>query len=110
MPPNAAESLASVLALTIIDGDTLQDGKIVEDTQLLLVVRNPEANLTHPNIISVPTQRIPNELLLGYLRSSSVEHQDDSSATTIFDGEIFNSNVANGHNPLVYAVESLLSR
>lgn len=104
------KSLETVLALTIIDGNTLNDGVIVDSTQMLLAVRNPETNITHPNVISVPTQRIPEEMLKNLEKSSSVEYEDKLSATTILKSEIFDSSLANGDNPLIFAVESILCR
>lgn len=51
---------APVVALTILDGDTLErDGLPTSDSLVLVVVRAPETNATHPNVLCVPTQRIP---------------------------------------------------
>jgi hypothetical protein len=51
---------APVLALTLVDGGSLSPaGKVTIDSRVLLAVRDPETNETHPGVVSVPTQRIP---------------------------------------------------
>jgi hypothetical protein len=100
----------AVLALTIIDGSTIHLGRIDEETKVLLAVRNPNTNSTHPNVISVPTQRIPQSMLENLISSTPVHHQDQQSGTMILGGDIFDANTTNGSNALIFGVESLLSR
>lgn len=109
MPFNDSNGFVPVLALTVLDRSTLDHETIVDQTRMLVVVRDPETNSTHPDVVSVPTQRIPIDLWADF-RSLPVEYEDDSSATTIFAENWFDNTDSNGHNPLIFAVESLLSR
>lgn len=102
------ENPSHVLSLTIIDGSTLDRGSICEDTKILLVVRNKETNRTHPNVISVPTQRIPRRLFINILQSGIPIKQVES--TTYYKSDEVRNASTNGHHPIIYAVESALSR
>jgi hypothetical protein len=51
-----------VLSLTVLDAATLDDGVLLPDSSVLIVARRPGTNPTHPNVISVPTQRVPESL------------------------------------------------
>lgn len=91
------EEIPSVLAITVTDSNTTSKShRILPSTQMLIGVRSEETNLTHPNIVSVPTQRLPSSLAEDIL---SIE-------TESYYG---NENVS-GHNSMIYAVESLLLR
>ena len=104
------KTISPVLALTIIDGQSLENGKLSKDTRLLLAVRNPDTNSTHPNVISVPTQRIPHLTSNELIKSTKKEYHDKSSSTTIFASQINRDDSIPGHDSLIFAVESLLSR
>ncbi|HLO18236.1 MAG TPA: hypothetical protein VK206_25615 [Anaerolineales bacterium] len=101
------ESLAPVISLTIIDQATLDAGLISDSTRILVVVRDPKTNTAHPNVVSVPTQRIPASLHLEICGAtpgfgeSLKEHSHSISMVS--------NRLVNGHNPIIYAVESLLS-
>jgi hypothetical protein len=85
----------SVIALTLTDASTCQNDVIGPETKLWVGARRETTNPTHPNIVSVPTQRIPPSLADEIL---SYADRGYSSSAAI-----------NGHNALIYAVESLLS-
>lgn len=97
-----------VIALTLFDNNTLVNGGIVADTRVRIGVRRAGSNLTHPDIVSVPTQRIPLSLAQEILgaRTTAAEPEGLVKLTTRWSS----NRSANGHNPVVYAVESLLSR
>lgn len=97
-----------VVSLTIVDSSTLDQNRINERTRMLLVVRSDETNRTHPNVISVPTQRIPKPLLDAILQSSFSSRQ--VHLTTFFSSDEISNSSTSGHNPLIYTVESILSR
>lgn len=105
---NDKNSAPYVLTLTIIDGKTMPDGCLSKETNVRFCVRNRDANQTHPDVVSVPTQRIPLSLADDIIAGvKQVGKQDD---TTLMMQESI-SNVDNsGHHPLIFAVESLLCR
>ncbi len=115
-----AEKATSVVALTILDGTTLSSDLSVHDgTKILIGVRSEEANLTHPLVVSTPTQRIPPSILTEICnRGSKVEidrnlnlnFPEQLLQAYLFDHPMIDSRHANCHDPLIYSVESLLSR
>lgn len=75
----------SVIALTV-----------VRDQQLLLSQRSPTANRTHPNIVSVPTMRIPWPLAQGLVG--------------FYGAPVVSSEFSNGHDPRIFVAEAVMSR
>ena len=59
-----------VVALTLIDAETLVKETIVANTKVLIGARRPETNKTHQFIVSVPTQRIPSNLANNFLQKN----------------------------------------
>ena len=60
----AGSGHASVLALTIVDARTTSDFEGIDRSSLILVgVRDPATNDSHPNVLSVPTKRVPDAVL-----------------------------------------------
>jgi len=108
MSEKRTPSIPYVLTLTIVDASTLVNGQITNDSLVLCCVRNHQVNQTHPDVVSVPTQRIPEILAKDILSTSTkIGCQDD----TILWKQRFTSNKnTNGHNSIIYCVESLLSR
>ena len=97
-----------VLSLTVIDAATLDDGILRGESDVLIVARRPDANPTHPNVVSVPTQRLPPSVHRDIVASATlVETLQERS---FFVGGEVDSEVDNGHHPLIFAVESLLGR
>lgn len=96
-----------VLALSIFDYASLDGGAITEHTKLLVVVRRPETNPTHPNVVSVPTQRIP----AGWLdsRFQAVSYIENG-LIAFCDGPEVDSLQSNGHDPIIYATRAILSQ
>jgi hypothetical protein len=97
-----------VISLSIFADRPVEGGVITPDSQLLVVVRNKETNITHPNVISVPTQRIPLNLFKAIIDTAAKEKEEDS--LTYYQYSFSDSSLANGHDPIIYAVESILSR
>jgi hypothetical protein len=99
---------SSVLSLSILDRSTFENGSMCGSTRIQVLVRNPGTNATHPNVISMPTQRIPRVLLHDILSSAEVEARHGT--TTYYRGGAVDNSSGSGHHPVIYAVESLLSR
>ena len=96
-----------VLALTIVNSDLpLSEGISVED-EMLVCVRNEEINRTHPNVISVPTQRIPAVLAEKIIAAGASD--GNCGSTTLYRGHSASNQTANGHSEIIYAVESLMA-
>jgi hypothetical protein len=95
-----------VIALTLIDASSLTAGRVDPQTRVRIGVRRAETNPTHPHIVSVPTQRIPRALAEALLHhAESIEGLDQ--AVLIHAPRVSNRD-RNGHDPVIYAVESLL--
>jgi hypothetical protein len=101
---------APVLSLTVLDSASLSGGVLSGDSRVLAVVRSEIANPTHPNVVSVPTQRVPRTLLDAILASAVGVAGSPSPHVAHFHGGTIAGDSATGHNPLVYAVEALLAR
>jgi hypothetical protein len=97
-----------VISLSIFGDRPAEGGVITLDSQLLVVIRDKETNITHPNVISVPTQRIPLNLFEAIVDTATKEKEEDS--LTYYHYSFSDSSLANGHDPIIYAVESILSR
>ncbi len=90
-----------VIALTILDlsaGGPF--GPRAAEARILTVVRNPETNRTHPNTLSVPTQRIPESLLRDLTSRPPLDAVESAFVS--------NRNIS-GHDAVIYATESLLA-
>ncbi len=99
-----------VLSLTVLDSKTLSEGVIQLDSKVLIVARSEAGNRTHPNVVSVPTQRIPQAMSDAIVATADRVGADPTSAITYFRDTGSDSTVHNDHHPLVSAVESLMSR
>jgi len=98
-----------ILSLTILDGSSLlEDGAIDASCRVLVVARRAETNSTHPNVVSVPTQRLPTALYSAIVESA--DPTGDVAESSYFRGGMIENMEINGHHPVVYAVESLLAR
>jgi len=98
-----ARGFSPVLSLTVLDASTMPGGRVCHESRMLVVVRRPECNPTHPNVVSVPTQRVPAALfgdLVAYGAASPATGGDGGS----------DSNLHSGHDSLIYATEALLAR
>lgn len=96
-----------VLALTIVNSEQPLSGEVAANDRVLVCVRNEEINKTHPNVISVPTQRIPTSLAKHIIAAGAAT--GSSGSTTIYSGQTASSQSSNGHSEIIYAVESLLA-
>jgi hypothetical protein len=106
----AAVQRSPIVSLTVVDGRTVVDGAIVPASRVLVVARSPEANPTHPDVVSVPTLRIPPALYDDIVASATPVGTDETGHATYFgDGEA-DSASHNGHAAVVHATEALLAR
>lgn len=99
-----------ILSLTVVDSRSLRRGAIRPDSRVLVVARREETNPTHPNVVSVPTQRIPEDLYDAILHTVEDLGEGPSSGVSYFRGGAVDSVAINGHHPVIYAVEALLAR
>lgn len=98
-----ARNVPYVLALTLLEGD----GPITRDTRIRICVRSASVNRTHPDTVSVPTQRIPAVLAEDMLGAESTKYRLGN--TQLFSRDSVSSESQDGHDPVIYAVEALLS-
>ena len=63
-----------VLSLVVLDG-TAEAGSVTEDSQVLVTVRDPFNNRTHPGVVSVPTIRLPAALAVELRQGQRVNNQ-----------------------------------
>jgi hypothetical protein len=100
---------APVLSLTILDQATTKQGLVCATTRVLVVVRDPKTNSAHPNVVSMPTQRIPPSLFRNILDTSGpIEMVDPAGQWHVV--RRVNNEATGGHHPAMYAVEALLAR
>lgn len=97
-----------VLALTIVDQSTLNHGLINGKTKLLVVVRDPDTNITHPNVVSVPTHRITIGTFLDILSTVKMETHSTNSASYCA-GDLVSNVMEKRHHPVVSGVQDLLT-
>jgi hypothetical protein len=104
---HSLESPATVVALSMFDLSGGVQAPIDRGTNMQIVVRDPKTNVKHPNVISVPTQRVPEALIRAMIDMVEVEAED--LRTTYYRWSEADSSVR-GHHPVTFAVESVLSR
>ena len=102
----STRQVGDVIALTLIDAKTLKDGRVDAHTRVRIGVRRAETNITHPYIVSVPTQRIPAALAEALL-SYSDPIGGKVGKSVFIRAPVVSNRDQNGHDPIVYAVESL---
>ena len=99
-----------VISLIIVESSAFSSGRFIETGRVLVCVRDPVANGDHhPNVLSVPTQRIP-KVLLEVVKNGCLQfpvHNRESSIALKSDWA--DNSTHNGHNPVIYSVEALLS-
>jgi len=88
----------------------MRDDVLSSSTRVLVVARAAGANRTHPNVVSVPTQRIPPALLEEIVAADDAVGEDSFRKARFFRGVSVDSGDHNGHHPLLYATEALLAR
>lgn len=94
-----------VLSLVVLDG-TKEDGSVTNDSQVLVSVRDPVNNRTHPGVVSVPTIRLPAVLAVGLRQGYRVGNR--FGATELFDSVAVNSWESDGHASIIFAVKAIL--
>lgn len=98
--------IGNVVALTLVDASTLCKGRIGPDTLVRIGVRRNDTNTTHPDIVSVPTQRMPAALAKALLNGEPdewIEEELHQLPIAWVDNESLS-----GHDPVIYSVESLM--
>lgn len=77
--------------------------------EILVVARRPATNRTHPNVVSVPTQRIPAILAQEITKESHLV--GNVGATQVYDGTpIRRVSGGRNHQATLYAVEALMAK
>jgi hypothetical protein len=99
-------STPNVLALTVLDISA--GGRIARDTKVRICVRNRDVHRTHPDIVSVPTQRVPTTVAEDLILAARPSQKFGD--TLLFAERPISSEVESGQNSIIYAVESLFSR
>jgi len=105
---NRQAQRAPILSLTVLDASSLDDRKVSMSSRVLVVARRAETNSTHPNVVSVPTQRLPSALYSAIL--DSADPLGGEAERSYFRGGVVENGKINGHHPVVFAVEALLAR
>jgi hypothetical protein len=81
---------------------------ITSADDVLFAVRDPDANRTFPNTISVPTQRIPSALAEAL--TAQAEPEETADGEVLFRPSWSSNRIESGHSPLIFAVESIFTR
>lgn len=76
------------------------------------VMRRPETNVTHPNILSAPTDRIPSKLLDTLVNRRTIRplREPVRKGYTFFKPCPVASVDESGHHPVIYAVDNILAK
>jgi len=101
----------AVIALTLVDAE--------DPARILVGVRDSKNNAVHPMVVSTPTQRVP-AVVLEQICSGAAKLNIDTPLDLNFPEQVMSAHLleapkvhsrsANGHDPLIYAVESILSK
>lgn len=91
------------------DGRCSMHGEI---DRFISVMRRPETNVTHPNILSAPTDRVPHAIFHAMTDGPTVEpvQKPRHGGYTFYKPQPVASENESGHHPLVYAVDSILAK
>jgi hypothetical protein len=102
---DAPDNLA--VALVLLDG-AVSYPRINGSTRILVVVRDPLTNDTHPNVVSMPTARVP-RIFLSALWPESVDGST-FGWTTLTPWKPKESTVHGGHEASIHVVRAILSQ
>lgn len=103
------QTYAPVLALTVLDASTFDTfGAVTVETKVLLGVRDPNTNASHPSVVSVPTRRIPQSNFDSITKSAIHTFLGDGT-TAIFTESPINNGARGGHTDILFLVDSLLA-
>jgi len=116
---NSQQNPSAIVSLTIFDTGSLDPHeKRNLNSRVLVGVRRPETNKSAPNVVSVPTQRVPFSTLNQICqRTNKVDIQpslrvtfpQELSEVYFVDGPEVDSTMTSGHDPVVYIVEAILA-
>jgi len=95
-----------VLALTIFNSSKPVLERILPESQILIVVRDPATNLRHPNVVSMPTQKVPISLIHDIQTQGRMKYA--SGDVSYYDGTVFSNRSGDCNNPILYGTQSLL--
>ena len=101
-------ALSAVVALSIVRGDVFEAANRTKDAEILLAVRHPDSNPTHPNVVSVPTGRIP-PVLMQSLVDSLEPTATWPNGVSFREFPEVRSDRDNGHHPIVFVAEAILA-
>ncbi len=99
---------APVISLIVVEFDAIRGHCFIESGRMLVSVREPNTNLHHPNVLSVPTQRIPLELFDAITNRCQISVYEDNNMA--LEADWIDSECTDGYDPVIYAVESLLAQ
>lgn len=106
--PEPAANLSPVVALSIVRGDVFAAANRTKAAEILLAVRHPDSNPTHPNVVSVPTGRIP-QVLMRSLLDTLESTETWPNGVSFFEFPEARSDRDNGHHPIVFIAEAILA-
>ena len=78
------------------------------ENRIQLVVRDPLTNSTHPNVVSMPTARLPRKFLDTILGTANII--GEYGETKLCIGEQVSSDASDAHHPLLFVIKSILAR
>ncbi len=108
MDPDKKSLPPFVLALTIVrPAKASANGNNLED-EILFCVRDQQVNLTHPDVVSIPTQRIPTSFG-EELMARGTDNGTQGETQLLASMSASNKDV-NGHDSMIFAVESIMAR
>lgn len=110
---------APVLSVSLLDRATLgQNGEITPRSRIMIGVRRAETNPTHPEVVSIPTMRVPEGLLDGFYGPAG-DTGRETIILPVLTSEIEEVRLGKdhrvtpettSHDPIKYVVEAILSR
>jgi hypothetical protein len=102
-----------VISLIIVENSAFSNGRLSKDGRVLVCVRDPIANGDHhPNVLSVPTRRIPKALFQAIrddCREVPIADRESSLALESDWVDSDDDRKFRTHNPVIFFVKALLS-
>lgn len=103
----SAPTTGGTVALVVLD-EGARYPRLSPTSRVLLAVRDAATNPTHPNVVSVPTARVPAELLAALWRPSSCVSFGSTELAPWAPRD--SRRLHSGHDPVLHVVSSILSR
>jgi hypothetical protein len=105
--PSGHNGRAGFAVSLIVHDGAVPYPTIGADSRLVVVVRDPATNSSHPNVVSVPTGRVPREYAAVLWPKTRATLFGDTHVTA---WQCYDSQVDGRRNPVVHEVMSLLSQ